>query len=95
MSVTLRSFVVIAILIYYDEVYLSVTKNDHFRLTRLMMIMVEMVVILMVMLQILTMKHLESPREGKLEKEEKEQGRAWLNTLKEKRNIEINFIFVG
>ena len=60
-----------------------------------MMIMVEMVVILMVMLQILTMKHLESPREGKLEKEKKEQGRAWLNTLKEKRNIEINSIFVG
>ena len=60
-----------------------------------MMIMVEMVVILMMMLQTLTMKHLESPRKCKLEKEKKEQGRAWLNTLKEKRNIEINFIVVG
>ena len=49
----------------------------------------------MMMLQTLTMKHLESPRKCKLEKEKKEQGRAWLNTLKEKRNIEINFIFVG
>ena len=60
-----------------------------------MMIMVEMVVILMMMLQTLTLKHLESPRECKLEKEKKEQGRAWLNSLKQKRNIEINFIFVG
>ena len=49
----------------------------------------------MLILQTLTMKHLESPRKCKLEKEKKEQGRAWLNTLKEKRNIEINFMCVG
>ena len=89
----------IMIPILYNEVYLSafclLQKNDHFRRTRLVMIMVEMVVILKKMLQTLTMKHLESPRKCKLEKEKKEQGRAWLNTLKEKRNIEINFIFVG
>ena len=66
----------IMIPILYNEVYLSafclLQKNDHFRRTRLVMIMVEMVVILKKMLQTLTMKHLESPRECKLEKEKKE-----------------------